>query len=155
MRKPSLQHILRKFFPLFAIAAFLPFLLFFAMNTVDYDITSRANQESVLRVWYEPTAIVLAPGEKMTLSIVAHYESENQQVHSFAAHIPSVSGLRLSSTEISYAPPFRGKVVVGEVEVTGLTLGSYSLDIPKESIKTSIEDLEVITSPATIDVANE
>lgn len=150
--KSSIGGIFKKFIPIFALAAILPVLLFAAGNTVDYDFTSSANQDPILRVWLEPAAVVLSPGESIALEVVADLESESDQVHTITAQIPPITGLRITPTQVSHTPPFRGQTTLGEITVTAMTNGKYTVNVPSATIKTSIDDLEIVTSPAIIEV---
>lgn len=151
---PSVRNVLKKFVPIFALAAILPVLLFAAGNTVDYDFTSSANTDPVLRIWFEPSSVVLSTGESITLEMVADMEGENDQVHTISAKLPNVNGIRLNTTEVKHVPPFRGKTTLGEILVTAISPGKYELNVPPATVTTSINDLSIITSPATIIISN-
>lgn len=143
--------ILKTFLPIFALAAVLPALMFFASNPVDFDISSRANQDAVLRVWIEPATVALAPGETIEMQVVGNLESEDKQVHTLSINLEA-PGVSVSPLQIKHLPPFRGKMILGKVKVTARSAGAFVIEIPKEKITTSIADLEIITSSATIEV---
>lgn len=148
---PRSIKFLKSYLPLFVIALFLPFLLFFTMNSRSFNISSRADSSHDIRVWLDPTSYEMRAGESYKLTIMASTQN-NDLVHGIKIIIPKVEGLAITPTEITYPAAFSGRTKLGEVTITAIRNGNYSISLPPQAITTGVENANVTTSPANVQV---
>lgn len=151
--KPSF-YFLKKFLPLFAIALFLPFLLFFTMNSRSFNLASRADSSNDLRIWIDPSSYQMRVGETVSLRVMATTSRETDLMHSINLIIPEVEGLTVNPVNINYPQAFSGKVVLGTITVSAIRSGNYTFEIPTQAVSTGVPNAHITTSPANIEVLN-
>lgn len=132
--------------PVFALAAFLPFLLFFVVNSPNLRFTSQADAQKELMLWFEPATIAARPGEKAQVTVMAEVPDTRVSIFNVSATLISRDALSFSPTTISYPQPFVGRVALGKVEVSANKSGNYELTIPPELVTTSEQLVNVKTS---------
>ena len=65
------------------------------------------------------------------------------------------TNMNINPGKINFTFPFSGRTEAGKVKINFTKQGTYSLDIPKESVHTNLENLEILTSSANIVVTSE
>lgn len=146
--KDYLLNFFRRFLPLFILSAILPLLLSY---TFYY---SKAERNNEVRIWFEPSILHLKPNQSYQLDIMAAFLDETRLVPSITAQIEPNPQISVNQSEFNYYQPFRGKIRLGKVTVTGTSVGTYYLNIPETNINTSLQDISVLTSHATIIINN-
>lgn len=143
---------LKKFIPLFALAIFLPMVVIAATAPGKNLIESQAGNERELRVWIEPSTLIIAKDKSVKVKVVAQYDTETKV-------IPFLGGKLVASdasivevvNSFEYSKPFSGTISVGEVEVKALKAGSATLAIDQATLDMRLPTkLETITSNSTI-----
>lgn len=152
-KKPASFKFLKTYLPLFVIALFLPFLLFFTINSQSFNLASKADSSNDMNVWFDPSTYQMQTGESVTVNIMASTQ-RNDLIHGIKIIVPRVDGLNIQPAQIEYPQAFSGKVILGEITVTALRSGSYSLNLPSEAVETGVENSHITTSPATIVVSS-
>lgn len=150
---PPRSPLLTKFLPVFALAAFLPFLLFFVVNSPNLRFTSQADAQKELMLWFEPATIAARPGEKAQVAIMAEVPDTRASIFNVSATLISQDALSFTPTTISYPQPFTGRVLLGKVEVAAAKAGNYELTIPPELVTTSEQLVKVQTSSLKVIVS--
>lgn len=143
---------LKKFLPLFIIALFLPFLLFFTVNSRSFNLSSKADSSNDLRIWIDPSSYQMTTGETASLRLMATTTNENDLMHGIKIIIPKVEGLIIQPLTIDYPQAFSGKIILGEITVTPLQAGNYTIEIPTVAVTTGVENAHIATSPTKIKV---
>ena len=149
--KRNLSRFIRKFGPLFAISLFLPFLIFLLINTPPSRLSSQAGDKQ-LRLWLEPASVQTYVNQPVRFSVIADTTSEATVIHSINLEFFAEAQLQLSVNQISQQQLFSGRRVIGEVTATPTRTGNFELNILKDSVMTNETNLQVFTSPATIQV---
>ena len=150
----NLSRFIRKFGPIFALALFLPFLLFFAINPPRLGLTPQASGQE-LRLWFEPASIATTPGVPVTLSLIADTGSESTVIHSLKVGITPKQNLSITPAEVSYEAPFSGRIIVGQIQVTPAFKGNFTIDILRDKIRLNKPDIKIFVSSANMIVSQE
>lgn len=138
------------FLTVFAFAAFLPMLLAGALNPNQLRLLSKADETTQLRIWMEPSTIIIKPGQPFTFVVFGEYNDKYKVVPQVEALANANLGLTLASPYISYNQPFSGKVRLGVIKGVGTDVGRYTIEIPATQVKTLMPDLPVVTSQAEV-----
>jgi|GEM_PF-3431737 len=143
---------IKKFLPVFVLFFFLPFLVMLVMRPSELRFIGRADQNDELRMWLEPSTVVMESGDSTTLKVVASFEHESRVIPALTYKVVPVGFLKPDRMDFRYQKPFRGQVTLGEVVITGLQAGDFEVSIPKESIEVENYDypLEIVTSSSRI-----
>jgi hypothetical protein len=154
-RSPLVSTI-SKFAPIFFLATFLPFFVFLATskNNFNPSFLTRADNEKELRVWLEPSSVILNRGQKIKMKVYAFYDSERKFIPTLNINLPTSNEFVISNPMLSYKTPFKGQIIVGDFELTATSSGTYKFNLPSPSISvTGFEDpLTIITASADITV---
>lgn len=143
----------RQFLPVFLIAAVLPIMLFVALSPESITFSSKAAKATEIRVWFEPSSIIANPNQQIELSVMAAFDAESGLLPSLKTQLTSDPGLVLSSSEIVSNRPFKGRTVLEKITVSAKKMGTYTIEIPKESVTTSLSGQVLVeTSGATITI---
>lgn len=143
------------FLSFFAVAAFLPVVLLGAVSKDGFKLLTQADEETPLRIWFEPGSVVARPGDKFKLKIVSEYDDKNKLIPKISLMTKGGSGVVVMPEMVSYNSPFVGKTVLGEVMVEVTEPGTTSVEILENSINTTLPNLPVVTTEAQISVKNK
>lgn len=139
---------LRRFLPLFVIAAIMPVVL---QTAFTFSSAERANE---LRIWLEPETVITQPNKPVQFKIMAQFEDEARLLSTINFSF-ATSPLLITPTSVNYTLPFRGTTAIGEVTTSAPGAGSYELAIPVENVVLSNSTgVTIITTPAKIIVKN-
>ncbi len=146
----------KSFFPLFAIAALLPFLLAIVITPTRLSLLTQADQKPNLRIWFDPASAGGTVNKPIKLKINADFDSTTKIIPSLSVSLTGDSpSLFTSPSAFVYNKPFQGTVTLGTVEIVPKSPGSYTLDIPVDKVVTSLNDeVNITTSPSKIFVGN-
>jgi hypothetical protein len=134
-----------------AVAALLPAMLVGVTSPGALRVLTSASEETSLRLWFEPEAVVTSPGQTIRLKLVAEYDDKNKLVPR-AEMAVRAEGLDVTPSNIVYDKSFVGRVVLAEIWVTTKLTGTYQVGVVETSVNTGLPDLGVITNPAKITV---
>lgn len=140
-------HTSRRLLPVFVIAAFLPVVAYF-LGTGSFSLNSQADTTPELRLWFEPTKVLVSSRQPVTLTLMgeyvdsAHFSGEGDV--SIVANDPSVN---ITPTTISTATSFRGRTSLGTVSVTPTRRGDFTITLVPQF---DTADINVVTSSASI-----
>lgn len=144
--KLSFRSLFSRFLPLFMLAMILPFFLMITISPEPTRLTflTRADRAPELRIWFEPSTIIVSAGQTAKLQVVALFESDKK-------FLPGLE-VEINNQTLSYKKPFKGQVVLGEISVPTNTAGKLSIPIVQDKIRlTAFTDtVTFVTSPATI-----
>lgn len=148
----NISKIVKNFLPVFVLAAMLPFFIGFVVAPPDIDFFTRADSASSLRVWLEPSNIVMSSGSQTTLTVVASFESETKLIPEISFDVVGSESLAISNSKIVYSIPFSGRVELGEVTVSAAESGKAEVIIPEDSIVVNAFDgpLEITSGSTNI-----
>jgi hypothetical protein len=144
---------LKIFFPLFFIVAVLPFFLILLSKPLQLGFSSQASDKPTLRVWFEPKDVEAQKGSKVSLSIVAEFESQKDILANLTFGVSSTTkSVSISPVSFSYSQPFQGKAQIGDVSITSRSVGDVTVSILEQSLRTNFDrdHVTVVTSPATV-----
>jgi hypothetical protein len=123
---------MKRFVPVFLLFMFLPFFMALVMDPPDLRFFTGATVEkNDLRVWVEPSSVVVDSGSSVELSVVASFESEEKLIPGLNVRVAADSGVNLSNSSIISNKPFKGQMVIGTFEATALKSGTYEIRIPE------------------------
>lgn len=150
--KSGLFAVLKNFFPIFLLVATLPFLLGLVLSPSKLKFLTRADQQDVLRIWFEPSTIVTGFNQEAELILVARFESESSLIPAITVKLDPAGPIVLDRETVSYKIPFKGKVVLGSVIVRPLKGGTLEIKIPSSEviIEAQKDPIEIITSSAKV-----
>lgn len=146
--------ILKKFLPIFALSAILPVFLYIALGPQLVNLRPRLASQNELRIWLDPHSVVASPGQSVTFDIVASSESSDKLIYDLKIVVPTTNNFNVTPTQVSLDQPFSGRVKVGQVTVTPNKPGTFEVSIPPESVVFNTREIQVITSPAILEVTN-
>ncbi len=146
----QINRFLKRLIPVFFLSAILPMFLFLVSFPSDLQFLTRAGKKPELRIWTEPSQILVDKNRELELNVYAQYESESL--------LPGVSLIAKSdgldvSGDITYLKPFRGQVKLGTLIVnSGSQSGKFVIAIPGDSVEIAAlnSPLEIITGTTTI-----
>lgn len=144
---------LKRFLPLFALSAILPLFLYVALAPRQLTFSSKAS-ENELRIWFDPHSVVMKPGENYTFDVIVSSESTDKLISNLSLNFSADTNISYSPSTLSHQEPFSGKIKAGQVNITARKSGKYELTIPPESVVFNTKEVQVITSPASIEVVN-
>lgn len=132
-------------------AAFLPILIAGVVNKGDLKFFAKADEDvAKLRIWFDPPAVVVAPGQEFHFSIMGEYRDKYGIIPQVTGTISTNSNLTLSSNKLMYSQAFSGTVKLGSVSGVENVPGVYYIQIPIESVKTIVPDLPIISARAEV-----
>ncbi|MEK9200842.1 MAG: hypothetical protein AAB909_02595 [Patescibacteria group bacterium] len=131
------------------VAALLPVILFGAVMREKLSFSASADANPVLRIWFEPAALILSPGQSISVKMMMESDAEQRLVGS--VHVPLiVSGdVQIDPSKIEFQKPFLGRTEVGNVRVTSLG-GSGEVRVDKENVQVLPPDF--LLSPAVLKI---
>ncbi len=139
------------FFGVVGIAAFLPVLIAGVLNKGDLPFFVKADEEAgKLRIWFDPPAVVAAPGQKFHFYIMGQYKDKYGIIPQVSGTIKADPAISLTSSTLMYSQAFSGTVRLGSIEGVADVPGTYHVSIPAESIKTIVPDLPIISTRAEV-----
>lgn len=150
--KFNLVRMLRTFLPVFILSTFLPVFVLLVLNPPQVGFFTRADQSPTLRLWFEPAQVVANTGNFTTLQLMASFESGTTLIPTISIEVSPSEGLSVDNPLLERKTPFRGKIVLGTVQVVAGSAGEYTLAINKESIdiRAFDKDLQIVTQPGEI-----
>lgn len=132
------------------VAALLPAVLMGVLNPDGLRLISKADQPRELRLWIEPTEVVVRPGVAVKLTVMANFENETSQIPEFQGNIVGASGLQIAPSELVYKEPFRGTVVLGTISAIAKQTGSFEVKVDEGSVFLNLPDVPVISAGSKI-----
>lgn len=147
------KKMIKTFLPVFALAAALPLFLILAVGPQRLNFNSKASQNE-LRIWFDPPSVVAKPGQAIKLNVIASNESSDKLVHSLKIPININPSLSITPLEVGYQEPFSGRVNIGSIAVIAKNQGSFTIEIDPKNVSLNTNEVQVITSPATITISN-
>lgn len=148
----SLVRLLRTFLPVFILSSFLPVFVLLVLKPPQVGFFTRADQSPTLRLWLEPASVVSTTGNFVQLQLMASFESGTTLIPTISVEVSPSEGLSVDNPLVERKIPFRGKVVLGTIQVAADSPGEYKLAINKESIEIRAfdADLQIVTQPGNI-----
>lgn len=143
----------KKFIPVFLLFMLLPFFVAFVINPPEIRFfTGAGGEENRLRVWIEPSSVVVNAGGGVELTIMADFESDEKLISGLKVGVAAPGGVSLSSMSVVADKPFRGQMMIGTVQATALKSGTYEVKIPKELVEAEVTSgpLEIIVGSANL-----
>ena len=134
-----------------ALAAFLPVLIWLVQTASGVRFTSRAADEQVLRVWFEPASVAASPGQSFFLEVMVEYGSDGT-VPEASLRVIGNESVEVLSEVVEFKRPFVGRVSLGLVEVKAVQVGKGEVRVVAGSVYTQMPNLEIESVPALIDV---
>lgn len=150
--KVALLPLFKKFLPVFAAAIILPALMFGILNPVNTSLEADAGDRE-LTLWFEPHYVKSAQGVPIKVDIYSSFESGDNLLSPFKYTLLVTEGdARISQPKQEHIKPFRGKVLLGSVNVT---LGNsptavISFDQQSFEFMGQIRPVKILTSDLTI-----
>lgn len=142
--------VLKKFSLLFLLAAVLPVLLI-GFQSGQFTFFSQASKQPELRIWFEPSSIVVEMGEEVSVKVVAEFIENNKLVTGILANVTGDSNLNIDPQNFAYTVPFQGRSVVAEINFVPSVPGTYTVDLENVDIQTPLKDpVQLVTSPLTL-----
>lgn len=139
------------FLSFIAVAVFLPVMLVGVTSPGAMRLLTSASEETKLRLWFEPEAVVTSPGQTILLRLVAEYDDKNKLVPRAEMAVVG-EGLEVEPGNVVYDKPFVGRVVLSEIRVTTKSAGMFQVGVVDTSVSTSLPNLGVISDTAKITV---
>jgi len=141
-----------RFFPLFVLAAVLPFLIGLVVAPPDISFFTRADTEPELRVWLEPANVLMASGATTELAIIAQFDGEEKLIPELSLELSARGGVVVENARFVHSVPFKGRVEIGKAHVRAVAPGNAVVEITTDSISvTAFEGpLKVTTAEAKV-----
>lgn len=144
---------MKKFVPVFLLFMILPFLVAFVLKPPEVKFfTGARGEKNNLRVWIEPSSVVVGAGEGVDLVVMANFESDDKLVAGLKVAVVAPGGVSLSKMNVEADKPFKGQMMIGTVRATVLKSGSYEIKIPEELVETQEASgpLKIVTGSASL-----
>ncbi|MCI0530677.1 MAG: hypothetical protein L0Y74_01800, partial [candidate division Zixibacteria bacterium] len=135
--------------PLAAVAVVLPVLMAGVLPPEGFKFFSKASSDETLRLWMEPSEVVLMPGQKYTYRIMAEFDSFSP-LSRIAFEVKGDLGVVINPSRISFSEAFKGRKQVGMIEGSAVSAGEKKIWIDTASVDTGLPNLDVITGEAKI-----
>ena len=144
--------ILRQFLPIFMLSLLLPFFVVLAMRPSELRFMTKADQNLELRLWFEPSTVIVNSGDTAELRMVALFEADTKLIPTLTATAKSSPAVSILNGTLSYKKPFRGQVVMGTVKVAANDPGTYGVTIPIEEVQIQAfsDEVKILSTPAKI-----
>ena len=136
----------------FVLAVILPVFLIGAAGTNRLRVFTRADENTELRLWFEPERVETVVGRPVELTLVADYDDQTRLIPAVELRVRSSEGLVMESDTVRYLKSFYGRVVVGTVKVRGTEVGEYKIEVIDGSVNTKLPDLPVTVGTAMVSV---
>jgi hypothetical protein len=151
----TLVKMLKKFMPVILLSLILPFFVAFTITPPKLKFLTRADSELNLRIWLEPSSVVVEPNHEVEMKVMAKFESDQKLIPSISMEIKAPEAVEIEKKEIAHKIPFKGEVQIGSVKVKSAMAGKYQIEIPEDSIKIVALDeaLSIETNPANLFVS--
>lgn len=148
----SLGRMIRTFLPVFILSSFLPVFVLLVLKPPQVGFFTKADQSPTLRLWFEPAQVVASSGNFTNLQLMASFESGTTLIPTISVEVSPSEGLTVDNPLLEHKTPFRGKIMLGTVQVVASSPGEYELAINKESvdIRAFDADLQIVTQPSKI-----
>lgn len=125
-----------------------------ALSLGNISFNARADSNSRLRMWIEPSTVTIKQGQKYEFKVMAAYEDTENIVPGINMTINSDPGVILNNRQIKFTESLNGRKIVGSIEVIADKIGKSKVWIEKESVGTGLPSLDVEVTPAEITVRN-
>lgn len=100
------------------VAALLPVVIFGATLKERLFVSASADANPVLRIWFEPSTVVLSPGQAMNVKVMVESEAVRKLVGSIDVPLIAIGEIELDQSGVNYGKPFLGRTEVGRIKVT-------------------------------------
>ena len=150
LKKGYYGKLLKRFVPVFTIAALLPMFMAIVVSPPNLSFIPKADSKPTLRLWVEPTNVTAKAREVVNFEVFAEYENQNETIHNITFNLELIPQTNTTPQALSYKNPFDGRVKIADVAVQIPGSDNYKLEIDKNSVKTPIPGVEIITGSSTI-----
>jgi hypothetical protein len=122
------------FLPLIILLAMLPILVLSVVFGFSDVLFTRADSPPTVRAWIEPSTVIVASGQTVTLKAMAAIEPKNIIIPSLTFTVFADPALSISPVSLQYNKPLQGQTIIGEISVTAAEKGRHTIGISEQSV---------------------
>lgn len=101
------------------VAALLPVLIFGAAMKDRLYLSASADANPALRIWFEPSNVILAPGQQVEVRVMAESDAVKKLASNIRLRLLTTEYLSVENPEVVFEDAFVGKNQIGLIVVSG------------------------------------
>lgn len=95
----------------------------------------RADSPPTVRVWITPSTAIVSEGQPVILRVMAAIEPKTVIIPSLSFSLTADPAITVSPPSLLYNKPLQGQSLMGEITVTAVEKGKYTVGISENSVK--------------------
>lgn len=134
-KQSTKSQVKRYLIPLIFLIIMLPIMVAAVVFGFSDVLLPRADSPPTVRLWVTPSTAIVKEGQSVTLKVMAAVEPKTVIIPSLSFSLVSDPALTLSSNSVMYNKPLQGQSLMGEISITAVEKGKYTVGISENSVR--------------------